>query len=164
MFIGLLSDTHLSEPDNRLKRLLSADLGEAEVIMHAGDFMGESVVDYLEYVEPRRFVGVAGNMDSARLAARLSIKKVLELSGFKIGLIHGVGAPESLTDRMLSAFDPAPDIIIHGHSHAPTDVVRGGVRIINPGSAFEGRPSPGSVALLRLERNNVDVIFKETTS
>jgi len=163
MVVGLLSDTHIIEPNKKFELLLSEALGEADAIIHAGDYVGEAVVDYLEYVEPRRFIGVAGNMDYSSVSARLPLKKTVELAGYKIGIMHGWGAPYDLSERILSVFAPRPDIIVHGHSHRALDIALGGVRIVNPGAAFDGRSgSAGSTALLRLGPDKIDVVFKET--
>lgn len=162
MLLGLLSDTHLLAPDARFRELLSGVLGGAEVLLHAGDYAAESVVDYLEFADSRPFYGVAGNVDPVSVARRLPSSRLLELGGRRVGLVHGWGPPEGLEDRVLSAFREPPDLLVYGHSHRPARTERGKTVLVNPGSAFERRHAPRcSVALVELSPGGVAVRFGE---
>jgi putative phosphoesterase len=162
MLLGLLSDTHLAGPDDRLTALLAGRLGPAEVLLHAGDFTGEGVLDQLEFADPRPFHGVAGNMDLGPVARRLPGARVLELGGIRVGLIHGWGAPDGLEDRVLRVVSEPVDLLIFGHSHRATRVERGRTLLVNPGSAFDRRGAARcTVALVEIGRSGVDVRFEE---
>jgi len=162
MILGVLSDTHLMGADDRLTALLEGPLGPAEVLLHAGDFTGEGVLDHLEFVDGRPFFGVAGNMDPGPVARRLPGARVLELGGRRVGLIHGWGAPGGLEDRVLGAFAEPLDLLVFGHSHRATRVERGRAVLLNPGSAFDRRWAPRcTVALVELGPSGVDVRFEE---
>jgi len=163
LILGLLSDTHLSGPDEGLETLLAGPLGPAEVLLHAGDHTGEAVVDHLEFVDPRPYWGVAGNMDGPAVRRRLPRVRTLDLEGCRIGLVHGWGSPHGLEARVLDAFPEAPDLLVFGHSHRPTDLRRGSTRLVNPGSAFDRRWAPRrTVALVELRRGRVaEVRFVE---
>lgn len=139
MILGVLSDTHLRDAHARLEAVLRGPLGPADVLIHAGDFTGEEVLDYLESVDSRPFFGVAGNMDSPGIRARLPDRRVLELGGYRIGLAHGWGAPAGLAGRLLAAFSEPLDILVFGHSHRPSQEWRGSRLLLNPGSAFDRR-------------------------
>ncbi len=163
MVLGLLSDTHLAAADGRLDRLLSGPLGTAEVLLHAGDHTAEAVVDHLEFVEQRPYHGVAGNTDAAAVARRLPGRRVLDLGGCRVGLVHGWGAPGGIEDRVRASFGEPVDLIVFGHSHVATRTVREGTVLVNPGAPFGPRGGRrGTVALVTLGPSGVsDVRFVE---
>ncbi len=158
MVLGLLSDTHLSEPDERLEAVLAGPLGPAQVLLHAGDHTGPAVVDHLEFAEPRPYHGVLGNMDGPGLAGRLPPTRVLEVGGCRVGLIHGWGPPDGLVNRVAEAFRAEEvSLVVFGHSHRAEDRVVGGVRFVNPGSAFDRRwSSRRTVALVEVGPSGVE--------
>jgi putative phosphoesterase len=162
LIIGILSDTHLAAPDERLERLLAVTLADAEVLLHAGDHTGDAVIEYLQYDEPRPYYGVAGNMDLGRQGQSLPARRLVRVAGLTIGLIHGWGAPTGLEQRVLSAFDPAVDVVVYGHSHHPGARRVDGRCLLNPGSAFHPRgPGRGSVAVLLAGGDRPAVEFRE---
>lgn len=151
MILGLLSDTHLRSADDRLKRLLAGPLSPADALLHAGDYTGEEVLDYLESVDPRPFYGVAGNIDGDAITRRLPSQRVVELEGRRIGLVHGWGAPAGIEDRVLQAFSKPIDVVVYGHTHEASRSRRGETLLVNPGSAFDRRFAPQcTVAFLSL--------------
>ncbi len=157
MLLGVISDTHLGRPEQltRLERLLARQLGGADVIIHAGDHDGQLVEDFLEYIEPRPYYGVAGNCDVGRAGCRLPPRRVITLEGVSIGVTHGVGvvggAEELLRDELESEFNVELDLLIFGHTHRPLIKWSGHTLILNPGSPFEPRHGgAGTVALVKL--------------
>ena len=64
MKIGVISDTHLLQPDQALTELMSGLFQEAEVILHAGDITEFGV---LESFSGKKILAVWGNMDSMAL-------------------------------------------------------------------------------------------------
>lgn len=60
MKICVISDTHTDSIDDMPRRILD-ELSGADMILHAGDFTGKSLVDALRKVGP--FRGVYGNID-----------------------------------------------------------------------------------------------------
>ena len=141
MLIGVVSDTHalsFAELDGRIVKALK----EADLVVHAGDFVNPEVLEGLKRINYVR--AVQGNMDSPLLKAMLPEKEVFEVEGRKIGLIHGWGAPQGIAERIREMFGEV-DIIIYGHSHKSSCEEREGVFFFNPGL---GRTSYG---LLRVE-------------
>ena len=61
------------------------------MINHAGDFVTWPVLTALEELAPVE--AVAGNMDPHEITSRLPAKKTVRAAGFKIGIVHGYGAP-----------------------------------------------------------------------
>ncbi|MBW1721099.1 MAG: metallophosphoesterase family protein [Deltaproteobacteria bacterium] len=132
MKIGVISDTHLRKVTDAFRHLLERYFSDADVILHAGDFVSPEIVSFLSEWE---FHGVHGNMDPPEIKQSLPSKKVLELEGVKIGLIHGWGAPEDLEERIWGEFG-AVDVIVYGHSHRSANHLRGGTLFFNPGTAM----------------------------
>lgn len=141
MRIGVVSDTHIPSRAKRLPPALMEGLQEVDMILHAGDFTSLDVVKELEAIAPLE--GVAGNNDGEDILARFGRKKVLELGGFRIGLIHGDGKSKTTERRAWDAFaGQKVDAVIFGHSHAPLLRWHEGVLLFNPGSPTDKRRQP----------------------
>lgn len=134
MTIGVLSDTHLREPTKDFMKILEGYFSDVDMILHAGDYVDESILDVLM---SRQFAGVVGNMDPPEVAKRLPEKRILNISGFSIGLIHGWGSPSGLENRVRKEFDQV-DCIVYGHSHTPQNIRIDDVLFFNPGSTKGG--------------------------
>lgn len=148
MVVGLIADTHgLVRPD-ALRALAGVDM-----ILHAGDVGGRTVIASLETVAPVR--AVQGNTDPPQDGLPLAIDCVLE--GVRIHVSHGheVGSPTP--ERLLARY--TAEIIVYGHTHRPLFKEVGTTIVINPGAAgprrFDLRPS---VALLSLPVRSVRFI------
>ena len=164
MKIGVLSDTHLSAPSglagtvkhkirNRrtlddLRNIIAEHFAGVERILHAGDFVEEAVLEMLQDFAP--VDAVRGNMDGIQLQNALPSRRIVELEGFTIGLVHGDGAPQGIVERVRQHFDKV-DAIVFGHSHQPLNERRNGVLYFNPGSPTDRFFAPyNSIGLLEL--------------
>jgi putative phosphoesterase len=127
----IISDTHARTIDE-IPAAVRKALSEADLIIHAGDFTREAVLDGL--LSMGKVKAVSGNMDSAELKSRLPQREVFQVSGRKIGLTHGSGAPWGIADRVRQQFADV-DVIIFGHSHEPCNSYIQGVLLFNPGQA-----------------------------
>jgi putative phosphoesterase len=127
----IISDTHARTIDE-IPAAVRKALSEADLIIHAGDFTREAVLDGL--LSMGKVKAVSGNMDSAELKSRLPQREVFQVSGRKIGLTHGSGAPWGIADRVRQQFADV-DVIIFGHSHEPCNNYIQGVLLFNPGQA-----------------------------
>ena len=150
MRIGVLSDTHLHRVSDEFKHLVDHYLADTDAIFHVGDFTSPRVVAYLSN---RPFYGVWGNMDPLQIKIRLPEKCVVELGGYRFGLIHGWGSAEDLEERVSDSFSNV-DVIVYGHSHKAVSHVKGGVLLFNPGTAC-GYSAHGfhSVGILECEES-----------
>ena len=151
--IGVLSDTHLFEPEDALKSLfdIGGILYDCDVIVHAGDFTSLKVYEFLK--SQNNFYGVQGNMDEVDIRRILPIKRIILLEGVRIGITHGWGAPFNLDSRVYEFFNnPSLDCIIFGHSHSAENKIIGKTLMFNPGS-YKGQLmfSKRSVGKLYLE-------------
>lgn len=133
--IGVLSDTHLSRPTDDFKATISKVFSGVDLIIHAGDMTGLSVHDFLSNWDLR---AVAGNMDDFDLRAVVPEKRIEEISGKRIGIMHGRGSPFGLEQLVLRELEGV-DVIVFGHSHIPHTAVKGDVHLINPGSYRSSR-------------------------
>jgi len=142
MLIGLISDTH-----GLIRAEALAALHGVELILHAGDVGGESLLRELRGIAPVH--AVAGNTDDP--AAGLPRRVDLELDGLRICVTHGheLGMPRP--DSLAARYDA--EVIVYGHTHKPLIETRGRTLIVNPGAAgprrFNLKPSIG---LLRIEQ------------
>ena len=142
MLIGLISDTHALMRAEAL-----AALHGVELILHAGDVGGDSVLRELAGIAPVH--AVAGNCDdpAAGLPARLS----LTLEGLDVHVSHGHELGSPTPDTLARRYHA--DVIVYGHTHRPLIETRGTTLIINPGAAGARRFNLApSIALLRLDK------------
>ena len=72
-------------------------------------------------------------MDCIEIRKQLKPKETFTIGKFKIGLIHGYGAPSELLETVKSEFKGI-DCLIFGHSHVAMNTKKEGVLYFNPGS------------------------------
>lgn len=135
MRIGVISDTHIpiftSEIPSEVRKVFSS----CDLIVHAGDIVESRVIEEFRKIAETK--AVHGNMDSEELQRMLPESLIFEVSGKKIGVIHGRGSGKTLLDLVRNFFKTKPDIIIFGHSHTPFNETIGGTLYFNPGSATD---------------------------
>lgn len=142
----LIADTHIPPRARAMPAQVWDEVARADVVLHAGDWVEEGVLDELE-ARSRRLVGVWGNNDGPALRARLPEVARLEVDGVRIAMIHETGAAAGRERRAAAAF-PDADVLVFGHSHIPWDTVAGprtanpGLRLLNPGSPTDRRRQP----------------------
>jgi len=131
--ICVISDTHTDSIDDMPRRVLD-ELSGADMILHAGDFTGKSLVDALRKIGP--FRGVYGNIDGPDVRKELPSIDIVQVGDLKIGVNHPAegGPPQTLEQRLRPKFSGV-QAIIHGHSHKTKNDFRDGVLWFNPGSA-----------------------------
>jgi putative phosphoesterase len=154
MKVGIVGDTHLPRFGDRLPAAVREGLRDAgvELILHLGDFTGLEVPALFEALAPLE--AVAGNNDPPALVARFGRRKILELAGVRVALVHGDGRGGTTVSRSLAAFAGEPvDVVCFGHSHQPLCERRDSVWIVNPGSPTDKRRQPRySYAILEITR------------
>ncbi|REE91343.1 hypothetical protein A8990_10548 [Paenibacillus taihuensis] len=141
MKVVVVSDTHMTRMAKKLPERLVEELMSADAILHAGDWMTLSVLEMLESYA--RTEGVAGNNDGSDIIAKLGWRKLLEIEGVRVGLVHGHQGTGGRSDTELNAYrafakDQA-DIVVFGHSHVPLKKELNGVLMFNPGSPTDKR-------------------------
>ena len=131
MKILVLSDTHIPRVAHDLPKEIYDAMSDVDMIFHAGDFVEKDILDKLMAL--RKTKAVYGNMDSPNLRNILNPKEIVEIGKFKIGLIHGYGAPRDILDTIKKEFQGV-DAIVFGHSHSATNITKDGILFFNPGS------------------------------
>ena len=131
MKIGVLSDTHLKDPHPEFKKVIEFHFRDVEKILHAGDFVDWSVVEY--HSSLKELMAVCGNMDPLDIRKALPQMRRVEMGGFRIGLIHGGGSPFGIESRIKGEFDEV-DGIVYGHTHTPANHWVKNTFFFNPGS------------------------------
>ena len=138
MKIAILSDTHVPSAAAELPGNAYKILEKADAIIHAGDFQVASVIDTLQSIAP--FYGVCGNMDDHEIRQRLPVRRIIQLGGFAVGVMHGWGGPAGLEDRIRALFkDERIDVLVYGHSHRAKNEWKDGMLLFNPGSPTDSR-------------------------
>lgn len=171
MKVGVLSDTHLSDPSglwqkatqrvrnaktvDDLEQVLAQYFHDVDAILHAGDLVEMAVLERLQRLTP--VVAVHGNMDTEGVRAELPAQRILEWESVRIGLTHGSGAPQGIVRRVLAQFEGEPlDAVVFGHSHQPLNERHAGVLCFNPGSPTDRIFAPyNSIGLLDIRDGSV---------
>lgn len=157
MIIGVVSDTHMPKAAGKLPAKLIKAFSGVDLILHLGDWVSLSVYDQLSELAP--VDGVAGNNDGGDIIRRFGKKKVLEIAGFRIGLVHGHEPFSRLTtpEKAARAFaNEGVQCVLFGHSHQPYHKVENGVLLFNPGSPTDKRREKAySFGLLEIENGHL---------
>jgi len=144
----VVSDTHARE-DHRLAGRTREAVRAADLVVHAGDFTTESVLDAF-YAEAETLRAVFGNNATAAVRERLPEERVVEYAGVRLAVTHtrrGGATALSLFGRERDA-----DAVVFGHSHRPTFDDSGAVPLVNPGSHAQPRGNrPAHVEMERVE-------------
>ena len=133
--ITVVSDTHGTDGHRLAGRTLDA-VREADLVVHAGDFVEASVLDAFQAVAAD-LVAVYGNVDDAAVRRRLPRTRTVEVDGLRLALVHRVEGGE--TGLALFGRERAADLVVSGHSHRPSFVHAGDVALLNPGSHAQPR-------------------------
>ena len=155
MKIGVLSDTHLEKPNDKLKRAVQA-MGDVDMIFHLGDIVSLDVIKFLEEKAPVK--AVHGNMDPPEVVKHLPKKLILEIEGIRFGLTHGSGAPWGIEDRIKSLFHGDDvDVIVFGHTHNPVKTKKGRILFLNPGSPTDSfYAKENTVGIITVNNGSLD--------
>jgi putative phosphoesterase len=140
MRLAIISDTHLSGPDERFCALYDRHLAGADVLVHCGDMVGADLYHFL--CGHPRFLCVRGNCDHFVLDHDLpqTLSRDIALPGgapLRLGMAHGWGERSSVWLRVAELF-PRHTLICYGHTHRRDWREHQGARILNPGSLAEG--------------------------
>jgi len=127
MIIGVLSDTHGDLHPGVLPLFKGAGV---ELILHAGDVGGYSVIGELSRIAP--VMAVRGNVDTYGKASELPDEERIIREGVDIYMTHIGGKPELWLPKLP---DPKPQVALCGHSHIALLEELGGVLFLNPGAA-----------------------------
>ena len=139
MKIGLIADTHVPAYSKEPPHQVAQAFEGVELILHSGDIVISSCLDWLERVAPT--YACEGNGDYFRRITdpRIERTRVMEVNGVSIGLTHGLAIPEMPPHRTMESvmaheFGRAVDVIVFGDTHTEEVVTVKDVLCVNPGS------------------------------
>jgi len=136
----VISDTHVPARSRRLPESVRRAASAADLVVHAGDWVRESVLDDLLQYGP--VLGVWGNNDGDDLRSRLPEVARTTIDGVRVAVTHETGQAVGREARA-DAAHPLTDLLVFGHSHIPWDTVSpAGMRLLNPGSPTDRRRQP----------------------
>src|SRR5688572_6823564 len=115
MRLVLTADTHVPARARTLPDRLWADIAAADVVIHAGDWVAEPLLDEL-LARSRRLIAVYGNNDGPALRARLPEVARADLDGLRLAVVHETGPARGREERCAAAY-PDTDVLVFGHSH-----------------------------------------------
>ena len=137
----LLADTHVPKRARALPDRVWRAVDDADVVIHAGDWVDVALLDELE-ARANRVIGVWGNNDGPDLRSRLPEVARVAVEGIRIAVVHETGPATGREARCDAAY-PDTDLLVFGHSHIPWDTVTpNGLRLLNPGSPTDRRRQP----------------------
>jgi uncharacterized protein len=145
-----LSDTHLE--NEQLPAAVAALAKNADIILHCGDFV--SAQTYASLADFGRLEAVHGNSDCLELKKLLPERKVVEVDGIKIGLVHMASHGSDLMGAEMMAREMGVQVLVFGHIHRPL-IEKGRHLLICPGSTTLPRMSAPCLAELVIEDGRV---------
>ncbi len=152
MRLLLIADTHVPRRARDLPARVWDEVGDADVVVHAGDWVSTDLLDELE-ARAARLVACWGNNDGPALRGRLPQRADATLDGVRVTVVHETGAAAGRDARMSRRY-PDSDVLIFGHSHIPWDTTTAtGLRLLNPGSPTDRRRQPHCTYMTATVRN-----------
>jgi len=137
----LLADTHVPLRARDLPAQVWDEVAEADVVVHAGDWVAPELLDELT-TKAARLVACWGNNDGPVLRSRLPERADVMLGGLHVTVVHETGPAAGREARMSRRY-PDSDVLVFGHSHIPWDTTtKTGLRLLNPGSPTDRRRQP----------------------
>lgn len=154
----VLSDTH-ADRDPDLDGGVGRAVDRAALVLHAGDFTSETVLDAIQS-RADRFLAVHGNADDQRVTERLPQARVTVEGGVRIAMTHTQrGGDDGLR---YFARERAADVVVSGHTHRPRATWIDDVLLLNPGSHREPRGGHRTYATLSVESGRVEGAIRTT--
>lgn len=146
MRLLVIADTHVPTRARDLPEKVWAEVDCADLVIHAGDWVDEELLDRLAG-RARRLVAVWGNNDGPAVRRRLPEVAQEEVDGLRLAVVHETGQAAGRERRCAERF-PDADVLVFGHSHIPWDsTTASGLRLLNPGSPTDRRRQPHATYL-----------------
>ena len=158
MLIAVISDTHLPRGRRQLPEDCVERLRDADLILHAGDFISASALAEIDSIGPP-LAGVHGNVDDEMVRRALPASRIVNAGDVRIAMTHDAGPAQGRLARLRGRF-PEADAVVFGHSHIPLQEEAEGFQIFNPGSPTDRRRSPQhTMGLARVEGGRIEFVL-----
>jgi len=131
---AVFSDTH-----SRVALAIEAiQRWKPDMIIHLGDYVRDAQALKERFPEIP-MVSVRGNCDFG--AKDTPLNSCMWIGGTKVLMCHGheYDVKWGLHSLYYAAAEQDAELALFGHTHIPTDEDYGGIRLVNPGTAGEGR-------------------------
>ena len=148
----VLSDTH-STDDPRLRGRTREAVHEADLVVHAGDFYREPVLDAFEAATDR-LRAVFGNNDGGAIRDRIPEVRTVEYEGVRFAVTHRHRSGD--TGLVMLGRGRDADAVICGHSHRPRFDDSTDLPVLNPGSHAQPRGNRPAHAELEPSEDGLD--------
>jgi putative phosphoesterase len=152
MKIGIISDTHIMNPDSCvIPEWIAKVFADTAMIVHAGDVEHPDYLHALKSIAP--VYAVRGNCDRGVLATPETVS--IDIGCGLLTVAHRAAvARQALTSRSR--------VMVYGHTHLSLINDEKGLLVINPGSPTLPRGGlPPSVAVLEINGNELRAELKE---
>lgn len=164
--IGLVADTHMPPNDPKTMALMEKAFAGVDLILHAGDIVTLSVLDWLETIAPV-YAAIGNNDVMLPPDRRLKKYHALEVDGVSIGVFHiyePYDWPPARFVKHYYGIESPPDVLVVGDTHFEVVEERDGVLVINPGSPTSSHlrvDLPGTVGILTIEdgRPSAEILY-----
>jgi len=150
--IAVISDTHIGDRTQDVPEPLWDMVAHADACFHLGDFTDEAFARQLR--RANRLFAVSGNADPYSIRSMFPAVRVVELEGVRFALMHRFAGPWAAAQlRAANYRATGVSVICFGHTHNPENTSIAGVRLLNPGSAGDGRRTRGrfTAGMLQVE-------------
>lgn len=153
MKILITSDSH-GHVDDLVNYINKNDF---KFFIHVGDFCKDA--EKISRITGLSYITVRGNNDFS--LANIPFKKVLNLNGLKILLVHGHKEDVNFTKDILinEAVENSCKLVIFGHTHTYFDYYdkEFKIRLLNPGSVSLPRDGQKSFAILYIDDDSRNI-------
>ncbi len=168
--IGLISDTHIPHHGPHPPRQVEQAFAGVDLILHAGDIYEPECLEWLERLAPVRAVEFGAGA-RYRMDDRVAEKQVIEICGYRVGMVHYLNLPGIRTDMAPGVIQKSPlskglflpelefffagnpvDVVVFGDTHDAMAEEVEGVLLVNPGSPSSTvhKRELGTVGILEL--------------
>lgn len=155
--IGVISDTHLDDYDEKMKGIIVEHFNDVDIILHAGDMVDSRVLKIFGNKEVKV---VCGNMDNHSVRQKFPEHLLFEIKGFKFLLIHGWGSPWGIEEKISAKFKDV-NCVVFGHTHKPANHKKDNILFFNPGSAADRFfNSSKTIGILEIDKDITGRIIK----
>ncbi len=156
--VGIISDTHDNvEAIQRAMRVFKRE--GVDFIIHCGDVVAPKTVEFFRGISVKFVLGNCdGDVENLE-------KKIKDIGGEFLGDMGKIGV-DGKTIMVFHGHDPVimrilkdkkPDYLLTGHTHIASDVMEGGVRILNPGGHY-GLGQVSKVIILDVGEDKVEFV------